>query len=77
MEQILEDGGCAYHFVVLVAELLAHQLVGPLVGLGGVAGLLAGDDERHIVFVLWNVLVLYRIVIVCLVKNCRLIERFV
>jgi len=40
----------AYGFVGGVAELLAHQLVHPVVGLVVLAAVVreAGDDERHV-----------------------------
>ncbi len=47
-EILLREGG----FIARVAEVLAHQLGHPVVGLtGAAAGVDAGDDEGHFGFV--------------------------
>jgi hypothetical protein len=40
-------GGSTYDFVVVVTDLLAHQLVRPLFDLLSTRALDSGDDERH------------------------------
>jgi hypothetical protein len=40
--------GRTHHFIMVVADLLAHELVGPGLDAGAAFALDAGDDERHV-----------------------------
>ena len=42
-------GETTYHIIMILAELLAHQLVAPLLLVGAICRLDSRDDEGHLV----------------------------